>query len=139
MDHPAGFEPAASGFGGQGTYVDGGRYHQRCLPLSLLWPRSVTYPSALEIVSPESQSRDRQLKFSEFEAAGVREYWIVDPISKVVEAYVLDAAQKYALAPETEGKICSTVVPGFFLKPEWLWMQPLPDVIAIARELGVTV
>src|SRR3977135_889233 len=31
---------------------DGGRYYQRCLALSLLWPRSVTYPSALEIVSP---------------------------------------------------------------------------------------
>jgi len=109
--------------------------------IQLLQPTLLDGPPdlALEIVSPESQSRDRELKFKEFEAAGVREYWIVDPMSKTVEAYALDAAQKYLRVPEAEGKIHSAVVPGFYLRPEWLWMQPLPDVIAIARELGVTV
>lgn len=33
----------------------------------------------IEIVSPESVTRDRGEKFSEYEQAGVTEYWIIDP------------------------------------------------------------
>jgi Uma2 family endonuclease len=36
----------------------------------------------LEIISPDSQSRDRRDKFHEYESAGVMEYWIVDPLQK---------------------------------------------------------
>jgi len=32
----------------------------------------------VEIVSPDSQSRDRGDKFYEYEEAGVLEYWILD-------------------------------------------------------------
>ncbi len=33
---------------------------------------------AIEIVSPESVLRDRGAKYAEYEAGGVREYWIID-------------------------------------------------------------
>lgn len=33
---------------------------------------------AIEIVSPESALRDRGAKYAEYEAGGVREYWIID-------------------------------------------------------------
>lgn len=33
----------------------------------------------IEIIFPESVRRDRYEKFDEYEEAGVREYWIIDP------------------------------------------------------------
>jgi Uma2 family endonuclease len=95
---------------------------------------------SVEIVSPDSQSRDRRDKFAEYEAAGVREYWIVDPLSRTVEAYALHAAGKFRLIEATDdGRLASAVLPGFYLRPDWLWQEPLPDVIATLRELGVQV
>src|SRR5207302_6232318 len=38
-------------------------------------------------VSPESQSRDRREKYLEYEAAGIPEYRIADPLSRMLEAY----------------------------------------------------
>jgi Uma2 family endonuclease len=90
----------------------------------------------VEIVSPESESRDWREKFYEYEAAGVREYWIVDPASQRVEIYALDRKAKYQMQPEKDGKIASKVLKGFYLRPAWLWQKPEPDVIAILKELG---
>jgi Uma2 family endonuclease len=90
----------------------------------------------VEIVSPESESRDWREKFFEYEAAGVREYWIVDPASQRVEIYALDKKGKYQTQPEKEGRIASKVLKGFYLKPAWLWQKPEPDVIALLKELG---
>lgn len=45
----------------------------------------------LEVVSPGSKRRDYLLKLRKYEAAGVREYWLVDPEQKVVLVYVFDS------------------------------------------------
>jgi Uma2 family endonuclease len=92
---------------------------------------------AIEIVSPDSQSRDRREKYLEYEKAGVREYWIIDPLSQTVEAYVLGLDGSYALIPEVQGKIRSTVLPDFRLTVEWLWQQPLPAVAGVLRDVGI--
>ncbi|MFO0919471.1 MAG: Uma2 family endonuclease [Planctomycetaceae bacterium] len=90
----------------------------------------------MEVVSPDSVRRDWRTKYQEYEQAGVLEYWIIDPGSRVVEAYVLtDGA--YQLLPEAEGRIASQVVSGFFLKPAWLWQSPRPKLLDLLRELGV--
>src|SRR5687768_6439469 len=34
----------------------------------------------VEVVSPESVARDRETKYSEYEKAGIREYWLLDPM-----------------------------------------------------------
>lgn len=94
---------------------------------------------AVEIISPDSQSRDRRDKYLEYEKAGVREYWLIDPLSQTVEAYALDSNQTFALLTETDGKIPSVVLPGFYLKPAWLWQEKLPDVIELLREMGLTI
>lgn len=41
----------------------------------------------LEVVSPASVIKDYLKKAAKYEAAGVREYWIVDPISRRVLTY----------------------------------------------------
>jgi Uma2 family endonuclease len=91
---------------------------------------------AIEIVSPESESRDWREKYLEYEGAGVREYWIVEPMSERVEAYTLKGG-RYQIMPEQEGKIPSSVVPSLYVKPAWLWQEELPDVLVILKELGI--
>ena len=62
-----------------------------------------------EIVSADSEERDWKDKLREYEAHGVREYWLL-----------------------------SEVVPGFWLRPEWLWQHPKPRLFDCLAEMGVT-
>ena len=44
----------------------------------------------VEILSPATRRHDRLIKFNLYQRAGVREYWIVDPTGKDVQAFVLE-------------------------------------------------
>jgi Uma2 family endonuclease len=91
---------------------------------------------AVEIVSPESGGRDRGEKFYEYEAAGIPEYWLIDPQRQRAEFYQLSADGLYQLQLiEASGKYRSKVVAGFWLNTLWLWQSPLPDALSILREL----
>ena len=89
----------------------------------------------IEIVSPESVGRDRGEKFVEYEAAGVREYWLIDPDRQQAEFYTLADDERYRLLPTAGGVFRSKVLPDFWLKVAWLWQEPLPKVLDVARKL----
>lgn len=92
----------------------------------------------VEITSPESGGRDRGEKFAEYEAARVREYWLIDPLRQRAEFYQLDTNGLYQLsAVNADGVYYSQMITGFWLKPAWLWQTPLPDTLEILRELKV--
>lgn len=91
---------------------------------------------AVEIVSPESVTRDRRDKFREYALAGVREYWIVDPLARRVEAWTHDGTG-FTPIPERDGRLESRVVPGWYVRPAWLWATPRPGVLATLAELGI--
>ena len=92
----------------------------------------------VEIVSPESIGRDRGEKFVEYEAAGVSEYWLIDPLRQQAEFYQLGADERYRPgAIGGDGVYQSLVLKGFWLRVEWLWQTPLPPVLGILKELGV--
>lgn len=92
----------------------------------------------VEITSPESVGRDRGDKFIEYEAAGVREYWLIDPDREQAEFYQLADTGRYQPATlDKNGCFHSTVLPNFWLKVEWLWQDPLPKVLDVARKLGL--
>jgi Uma2 family endonuclease len=91
----------------------------------------------IEVVSPESVARDYREKYHDYAAAGVREYWIIDPASEVLEANALNAKATYRRIPKVRGKVVSAVVPGFYLRTDWLWRKPLPSVVDVAREFGL--
>jgi Uma2 family endonuclease len=75
----------------------------------------------IEIVSAEkSVARDWRDKFLEYQAAGVREYWIVDPATRVVHLYALDTEGHYQQQEEQDGRLVSTVLEGFWLKRDGL-------------------
>jgi len=44
----------------------------------------------IEVLSPSTARNDRWVKFNSYEKAGVKEYWIVDPLNMTVEVYVLE-------------------------------------------------
>jgi Uma2 family endonuclease len=44
----------------------------------------------VEVVSPESVKRDREQKFGEYQAAGIPEYWVIDPEAQQADFYQLD-------------------------------------------------
>jgi len=43
----------------------------------------------IEILSPTTARIDRTVKFRKYRQAGVKEYWIVDPIDRFVQVYLL--------------------------------------------------
>lgn len=90
---------------------------------------------AIEIVSPDSRNRDRRDKFLEYQAAGVAEYWIIDPLAGTVDVYVL-VDGKYREVALIEGQLRSTVLKGFYLRPAWLFGGARPKVAAVLRELA---
>jgi Uma2 family endonuclease len=86
----------------------------------------------IEIVSPESVGRDYEAKFSEYEAAGVPEYWLFDPERRAADIYALNEDGKYASLPlDQRGRLVSRVLPGFTLEPALLWQPELPNEDAI--------
>ncbi|WP_042354003.1 Uma2 family endonuclease [Bacillus rubiinfantis] len=46
----------------------------------------------VEVLSPSTARNDRWIKYNSYEKAGVKEYWIVDPLNLSVEVYELNEA-----------------------------------------------
>ncbi len=90
----------------------------------------------VEVVSPESQTRDRRHKFAEYQAAGVPEYWMPDPTLRTFEGYSLDGNGRYHRMPERDGRVCSTVLAGLFFQPDWLRLFEPPDVESLLLEMS---
>jgi Uma2 family endonuclease len=92
----------------------------------------------VEIVSEESLTRDRSEKFAEYEAAGVPEYWILDPLRREALFYQRDDDGRYRrVDPDPAGDYHSRVLPGFRLRVEWLWRRPLPRLAEVRAALGL--
>ncbi len=91
--------------------------------------------AAFEIVSPESVERDYVLKRSQYEAAGVAEYWIIDAMERRVTLLRLGANGKYREVKPRKGELHSAVLRGFWLRPEWLWQEPLPRKRVVLQQL----
>ena len=91
----------------------------------------------VEIISPESVARDRGEKFYEYAQGGVCEYWLIDPQVEWIEFYCLGEAGFYeTVFSGREGVYHSEVLPGFWLRVEWLWQKPLPAVEDVLLEVG---
>lgn len=62
----------------------------------------------VEILSPATARRDKREKKMFYEKYGVKEYWIIDPVSKSIEVYILKNA-KYELDNV------------YTIYPDWQW------------------
>lgn len=63
----------------------------------------------VEIVSPGNTKKDLKYKFSLYEEAGVKEYWIIHPTDQTVSVFVLDNDKYRGLAPIVEGDTLQSV------------------------------
>jgi Uma2 family endonuclease len=70
----------------------------------------------IEILSPETKSRDVEFKRKLYVKAGVREYWILDPSSKTIEvlAWSRTGYRRFATYPHT-AQLTSRLFPGLTL------------------------
>lgn len=81
-------------------------------------PDQTQFPApdfAAEVLSTSTRRRDRGVKFQDYAAHGVREYWLLDPDTRTVEKYFLNSLGNYALEKKASGddEVRSTVIPGF--------------------------
>lgn len=77
----------------------------------------------IEVLSPSNRAHDRTRKFSRYERAGVREYWLVDPDACTVEPFVLRRGKYVAMPVETES-ITLRVMRGVTIDLREVWSKP---------------
>jgi Uma2 family endonuclease len=75
----------------------------------------------VEIVSPESEKRDMVEKYYEYQAGGVREYWLVNPQRRQADFYVLGDDGLYQRIELHDGVFRSRALPEFVLDTTVLW------------------
>ncbi|MBN8247577.1 MAG: Uma2 family endonuclease [Verrucomicrobia bacterium] len=82
---------------------------QSILPSTLLHP----IPDFIvEVLSPSTSAMDRGVKFDDYAAHGVGEYWIVDPEAETVEQFFLEHGRYPEASRQREGVLNSKVIPG---------------------------
>ena len=93
----------------------------------------------IEIISDSSVGRDRGEKFYEYQEAGIREYWIVDPRPNVARSdffHLTERGQYQAVLPNDNDQYYSGVLPDFWLRPSWFEVDPLPNPLACLAEIA---
>lgn len=86
-----------------------------------LEPEQVKYPAPdfiVEVLSPSTAEVDRGIKFEDYAAHGVAEYWLVDPEIETVEQYVLQDDHYELLLKVKSGNLTSEIIGGFKIPVE---------------------
>jgi Uma2 family endonuclease len=91
---------------------------------------------AVEVISPESVTRDRKKKFAEYAAAGVSEYWIIDPDKKKADFFVLEDNNYKRVKPGANGRYDSHAISGFWIKVDWFWENTMPKIEDALMQIG---
>jgi Uma2 family endonuclease len=92
---------------------------------------------AVEVVSPDDPSRDYRVKYLEYEQAGVKEYWILDPNAKLSYFYARTRGGKFVEIPLVDGVVRSKAVKGFAIDPAILFAAKRPTALKVLKQLGV--
>jgi Uma2 family endonuclease len=75
----------------------------------------------VEVLSDSTEKRDRGVKFDDYEAQGVQEYWIVDTEKMFVEQYLLEDVKFVLQMKSNTGTVTSRVLDGFSVPVECLF------------------
>jgi Uma2 family endonuclease len=89
-----------------------------------LKPDTLKFPVpdlAIEVLSESTEDRDRGVKFEDFAANDVGEYWLINADDSIVEQYVLRSGAYELQAKQSSGRLKSFVVAGFETEIEALF------------------
>lgn len=92
----------------------------------LIQPNQSLFPVPdfiVEVLSDSTAERDRGIKFRDFEAHQVLEYWLVDVETKVVEQYVIKNGQYELIKKTDEGVIHCSVLKGLDFPVEAIFSE----------------
>lgn len=92
----------------------------------------------VEVISDESVARDRGDKFYDYQDAGVREYWIIDPRpgKERADFWVLNQTGRFIpMLPDKNGIYRSTVLTDFWVNVDWLLADELPEPLRCLAEI----
>jgi Uma2 family endonuclease len=89
----------------------------------------------VEIASDGDPEFDEREKLPRYRAAGIPEIWLVSPQTRSVRLDLLDAGSAYRTDRRGQGRISSTVLPGFWLDAGWLFQEPPPSALACLRRV----
>jgi Uma2 family endonuclease len=82
----------------------------------------------MEVVSPGGRMRDFRYKRLDYEAAGISEYWIIDPLETAVTVLTLDGGVFREHGVFTPGhRATSVLLPGFAIDVEDLFRAVVED------------
>jgi Uma2 family endonuclease len=88
-----------------------------------------------EIISPNSRALDLGPKRELYLNSGVREYWIIDPYRQTLQ-FLRNQGDRWEEIPTGPNNVLkSEVIPGFWLRIDWLFADPLPDVLEAVTTL----
>jgi Uma2 family endonuclease len=78
----------------------------------------------VEILSDSTEKIDRGIKFIDYAAHSIPEYWIIDADKKTIEKYLLQR-NEYFLEVKLayEGRLHSSIVEGFVIDLRELFME----------------
>jgi Uma2 family endonuclease len=85
----------------------------------------------IELISPSSRWLDLGEKKDLYAKFGVREYWVIDLFRQVAHFWRNNNGIWEDLPIDAMGIVRSVVLPGFWLRVDWLFAEPLPDEEAI--------
>ena len=80
----------------------------------------------VEVLSPSTADRDKELKLRLYSRFGVREYWIVDPVSKSVQVLALGDEGRNAVLTYHSGSVSSAVLPDLSIEVADIFATSLP-------------
>ncbi|WP_310587721.1 Uma2 family endonuclease [Dyadobacter fanqingshengii] len=81
----------------------------------------------VEILSNSTQAYDRGVKFKDYQAHKIEEYWIIDPKDQTLEQYHLFGEEYQLILKSTVGDVKSFAVEGFQI--------PIPAIFDAAENL----
>ncbi|MCP4135035.1 MAG: Uma2 family endonuclease [bacterium] len=79
----------------------------------------------IEILSPATASKDSIIKVELYQKNGVKEYWIIDPVNKLITVRLLEKNKKFGIPKIYEGKgtMKATVIPGLVIDVDMLFQE----------------
>jgi Uma2 family endonuclease len=76
---------------------------------------------AIEIVLPSDNQYTLLRKFNYYLEAGVREYWVINPVDKVVQVHILEENHYLSSVYHENDTISVSVLPGLSIELKSLW------------------